>query len=582
MAEISSKFLTPEQYANVQKAQQTVSNLSNISPNFSGVKTPSAISVDSLSSNATPINIPSYGYTEPNYNTIISGYNDTIKNLISTYNASQAPSQGTVDTLNQQILDSLKELSGQSTREAQLKNSTGYNDVTKRLSEISGEIQALNTENAAIPLQTKDEFAGRGAVKSVVSAESSDRQRQNAIKTLQKVAIAQVLQGQQSGAQSAIDSAIKSEFEPVIARVNYLQQALSIAKDNATTENKKRADTFQLLIDNEKFKLENAINDRQQIYKLATEAAKNGADNLTVSKIANSGSFSEAFSMAGNSLQDPAMKVNLEKIKLDNLLTKSQIEKSNYELKLLKEYGGLTPTQYSDKLKAEQKTINEAKTESEKSVLQGQAINEKITLLDSVLNSDSIDSVVGPSIFSRGAGTLGGFVGRFATGFGVGAAGGAVAGLPFAGIGAIPGSIIGGTTFGTLSALQGVKDYFTGSSDRLIGQTEQFISKEFLNNLINVKAQGATFGALTEKEQQALTAAATYIGQRRVYKGSGEDKQVIGYDMSEKDFREELNKIRNLAQKAFEKSTGKKFDSSESAILDELFTNQISASSYFK
>ena len=91
----------------------------------------------------------------------------------------------------------------------------------------------------------------------------------------------------------------------------------------------------------------------------------------------------------------------------------------------------------------------------------------------------------------------------------------------------------------------------TGQKQNFIGDVEQMISKEFLQNLIDVKAQGATFGALQKAEQDALTQSATKIGNWRITEGSGEDRKVVGYNASEKDFKAEIDKITGLAKKSY-------------------------------
>lgn len=98
----------------------------------------------------------------------------------------------------------------------------------------------------------------------------------------------------------------------------------------------------------------------------------------------------------------------------------------------------------------------------------------------------------------------------------------------------------------------GVIDAF-GAKDEFVGKVEQLISQEFLDSLINAKAKGATFGALTKPEQDALTASATAIGQWRVYDDKG---KVVGYDIDEASMKEELNNLISTAQKAESRAMG--------------------------
>jgi hypothetical protein len=87
-----------------------------------------------------------------------------------------------------------------------------------------------------------------------------------------------------------------------------------------------------------------------------------------------------------------------------------------------------------------------------------------------------------------------------------------------------------------------------GAKDEFIGKVEQLVSREFLDTLISAKAKGATFGALTKPEQDALTNAATAIGQWRMTdKVTG---KTTGYDIDEQSFKNELDTLITLAQKA--------------------------------
>jgi hypothetical protein len=243
----------------------------------------------------------------------------------------------------------------------------------------------------------------------------------------------------------------------------------------------------------------------------------------------------------------------------------------------------MSPTEYAKYLKEEQAAVTAAKSDAEKSRLQATALGEKISLLDGILQSRALDSVVGPTFLSRAASGVTGVLGRFATGFAASAPVGAVAGAPFAGVGAVPGALISGTAGGLALASQGALDVF-GERQNFIASVEQFVSKEFLDNLINVKAQGATFGALQKAEQDALTQAASKIGTWRVTSGTGDERKVVGYNASEEDFRRELATIQRLARVAYERASGNSITPTERSVLDQFFptTTMISGYNFFQ
>lgn len=85
----------------------------------------------------------------------------------------------------------------------------------------------------------------------------------------------------------------------------------------------------------------------------------------------------------------------------------------------------------------------------------------------------------------------------------------------------------------------------TGGKDNFIAGVEQLKSQLSLDSLINAKARGATFGALSDTEMRILSASATKLGTWAIKNGNGD---VIGYQTSEGAFKKELDKINNFAK----------------------------------
>lgn len=177
------------------------------------------------------------------------------------------------------------------------------------------------------------------------------------------------------------------------------------------------------------------------------------------------------------------------------------------------------------------------------------SLNSKILQIDNIINNPAIGAVVGPNILGRSATDVGGIVGRTLAGLGTGVAVGAGAGSIVPGAGTVLGGLVGGIVGGG-SALAGstyqALPQFSGQAQNFIGDVEQLTSKEFIDNLINVKGQGATFGALTEKEGMALRDAATKLNNWKITDSNG---KTIGYNIDEANFIKELNNIKQLAQK---------------------------------
>lgn len=182
-----------------------------------------------------------------------------------------------------------------------------------------------------------------------------------------------------------------------------------------------------------------------------------------------------------------------------------------------------------------------------------QDVVEKINQIDAIMNSPALSSVVGSNFLSRG--TFGNVATGALAGAGIGAYGGTVVGTAVPIVGNIIGGIGGGILGGIAGGLAGgaTTPQFSGQAQNFISNVEQLSNQEFINKLINAKAQGATFGALNEQEGTALRNASTRLNNWAIKDSSG---KVVGYDIDEASFLQELNKIKTLAQKGIAKAGG--------------------------
>lgn len=148
--------------------------------------------------------------------------------------------------------------------------------------------------------------------------------------------------------------------------------------------------------------------------------------------------------------------------------------------------------------------------------LQQAQLQSNVTQIDNVLNNKALNSTVGTSFVTRRPsgffGNLGGVL--------------SVAGIP---------SVVGG-------AYRSI----TGERQNFIADVEQLSSGLTLNSLINAKANGATFGALSEGELKLLSNTGTKLSKWALKDSSG---NVTGYNASESDFKKELDKIKSFAIK---------------------------------
>lgn len=102
-----------------------------------------------------------------------------------------------------------------------------------------------------------------------------------------------------------------------------------------------------------------------------------------------------------------------------------------------------------------------------------------------------------------------------------------------------------GLSRGTLFGIPFTPDSFTGAKANFIAGVEQLRSQLGIEALQQAKANGATFGALSDTELQMLSASASKLGTWAKKDSGG---NVIGYQVNETAFKKELDRINNFAK----------------------------------
>lgn len=81
-----------------------------------------------------------------------------------------------------------------------------------------------------------------------------------------------------------------------------------------------------------------------------------------------------------------------------------------------------------------------------------------------------------------------------------------------------------------------------GSKSGFLGSANMLVSKKALDKLIEAKSQGATFGALSDREMNILSSAATKLG---TWEKADKNGKVKGYDTTQTLFKEEIDRLMN-------------------------------------
>lgn len=112
-------------------------------------------------------------------------------------------------------------------------------------------------------------------------------------------------------------------------------------------------------------------------------------------------------------------------------------------------------------------------------------------------------------------------------------------------------SSVGPTEFGRKFFSAG--DRF-GPAQDFIASVDQLVSDLSLESLITAKSRGATFGALSDNEMRILASAATKIGTWTIK--DPETLVISGYNVDEKSFKAELDKISTIFNRAIKDTEG--------------------------
>lgn len=444
--------------------------------------------------------------------------------------------------LTSRLIEANRRLVCESTFRTEQETTQGISELQKTQTDLSSQLKAIQNEAQAIPLQLQQEAAGRGVTTGGLQPIQTARLRANAIQALGVSSLLEASRGNLATAQDMVDRAVRTKYDPIREEINSIRTNLdiiinspeySIAEKNRATQQKARQDEINRSLQREEQK-------ERDIYNVLMEAARNGADTLTLDKIKNSKNPSEALVLAGDSI-GRAFKLDLA-IKQQQLITAQ------------KQYSLLGEPSASDRKKIEE-GIKNAKA----SVL---VMQDKIDAVDVLLQSDGLNSRVGPNPLSRKSATTGGLLSSIATGASVGAA----AGLPFGVVGAVPGAIIGGI----VGASRGALDTITGEGQAFAGGVHKLVSGLSLDSLIEAKARGATFGALSDAELSMLSQSATAISDWEIKDKNGRGTGV--WNIDEVSFKKELENIQRLTRRAITLAQENVLDDSEQSIIDELFS----------
>ncbi len=488
------------------------------------------------------------------YGGITGGVTDSLVADYKSLNDQLKAGQATQAKAGQDIIDTQKLIQGKAADTANANEAAGVNaesaNLTKyaqQLADLNAQASALNREAQAIPLLTQENNKNTGATDAGVAPQTAGALRINALKALsigqQADIAAAAATGSQLRLQAAKDKAqqiIDLKYKPLEDALALKQKQYDLNKDTLAVLDKNRTEALGVSLQKEATQLADQKAAVKANADKSSEYAKyaiDGGQSDLASQISSLDPGSKTFTQDLKVLQ---AKIKNPNMALDLALKQAQIDKLRKETQLLGE-----PTA------AEKKAAVEAIANAKASL---PAMQDKIATIDALKTSAGMGVRVGSNFLSRESpATDKGLLG-------------------------LPGNIVAGIKDTVLG--KGLVET-TGAGQQFAGGVHQLTQGLTLQNLIDAKANGATFGALSDAELNLLASSATKLSDWEIKDNEGKPTGVWNIDQNS--FNKELDNIKMLTQRAITKASGDSLSTDEKSILDQAYSNlPIDPAAYFK
>jgi len=432
----------------------------------------------------------------------------SVLSQISTNTPEQDQVQGQQSSILSNIQNILTEQGSETARRGELEVTGGIPQLQKQLNEINQQITSITGESFAAQMKSEDRLAPMFAIQG----EQAAIERQKAVRTFGLAAASQALQGNIALAQDNVERAIQSEFAPLESQLQFQTLLLDLNRDAMTSAEKKKADALQIMLGERQNQIATQKEEKRAISDVMLLAAKYQAGNDVLTAILNSGSEQEAIAIAGSAgaLTNPTAQFEIEGMRLNNILAQERIATERAQRSLLGE-----PT--SAELKQSITDIKEAKASIP-------VMFDKIAAVDTLKGHFGIKERVGANIFTRGT--------------------------------ALP--LIGDPNINTIG----------GGGQDFAGGIHKLVAGLSIESLLDAKARGATFGALSDTELQVLANSATAINDWEI-KSFGKPTGYWNIDTAS--FNREMDNIKKLTARAIGLKQENLFTASEQELLNTVW-----------
>lgn len=398
-------------------------------------------------------------------------------------------------------------------KEAKFATEAGADTAQQEYDKYASE---LNAEQRSLEI-AKRNLSGQGLTQNQIASSSQALERQSLQKQADIAILGNAAKGRYDTAISIAKRKVESELAPIQAE---LDAKKFIYENNKDLFSKAELSKLDTLIKADEAKVAEQKAEKIKSNEMYINALQGKAPQSLILKAKEAIDSGKSSLEVAKILGDYSLSTSE---KLDNAYKTAQINKINRESQLLGE-----PTA------KEKKETADALLNAKSSIL---VMNDKIEAVDLLKKSGGLEYRVGPNRAMR----QGAFIG-------------------------IPGVLSAGRSVpAAISEAKGEGQSFAGGVHKLV-------SGLALDSLIDAKARGATFGALSDSELRILANSASAINDWEI-----KDKNGVGtgyWNIDEATFNQELNNIQNLTRRALILQEGKVFTDDETSALDSVYTTQ--------
>lgn len=280
--------------------------------------------------------VPTLDYSTPKQTPVypVAGLNSDFPDMAETVPEKQA------NDLTTRLTELNSRLVGESSYRAEQEAEKGLPMLQQTQRDLTSRLTALKNEALAIPLQLQQDATGRGITKSGLAPIETGALRNNAIQALSTSSLLEAANGNVTTALDLVDRAVAQRFDPIREEIDTATKNLDlILKSPAySAAEKKRALKEKIWQEDRLRRIEKEEADQTQILTIATQAAKNRADAVTLRNIQAAKTPQEALAAAGNFLSENKTQV----VKLDNGSTVVIDERTG---KVVNTLGGAKPVE---------------------------------------------------------------------------------------------------------------------------------------------------------------------------------------------------------------------------------------------